>query len=475
MKNIVHKKSVVIVVILCLFFVKCHDDLKEEPFAQFAPEVILTSEKGLSSVLTAAYGESQFQMFAGATINYLGEGPTDIFLQTGGGQNINAQPLLDFTWDSQHPWIGNMWYKSYRAIRDANLFLNNVEGVEFVENNKNELLGEAKFLRAFAYYQLYGWFGPVPIVTGEEEDLFLARATEEDMRTFIETELKEAAELLPPTQAEYGRATKGAALAALTKYYLNTRQWEKTAGTAKQVMDLGIYDLVEDYASIFTVENEGNKENIYVHPATRISGFGNTWMALSRPPNYPITSNQANFAAQFRYYDSFVNTFDPEDERRALFLTEYTTNQGKEVVLLGNDNSRSFKFNDENSNGANQGNDFVLIRFADILLARAEALYHLEGLTQEVLGLINRVRKRADVEVVTISDFGDISFSDFLLEERTREFYSESKRREDLLRHDKFIEQAVARGKNAEPYHKLYPIPQSEIDANPNLEQNPGY
>src|SRR5690606_12480916 len=117
------------------------------------------------------------------------------------------------------------------------------------------------------------------------------------------------------------------------------------------------------------------------------------------------------------------------------------------------------------------GNDIVLMRYADILLARAEALNEISGPTQESIDLINEVRVIAGVPELQLVDFPDKeSLRDHILAERGWEFHTEALRRQDLIRHGKFISGALARGKTAaRPHHVLYPIPQREIDANPNL------
>jgi hypothetical protein len=122
------------------------------------------------------------------------------------------------------------------------------------------------------------------------------------------------------------------------------------------------------------------------------------------------------------------------------------------------------------------GNDFPIIRYADILLSRAEALNELAGPSEEAISLINLVRQVAGVPPVLLSDFnGKEELRDHILDERSWEFFTEELRRQDLIRHGKFIELANERGKSAFDYHVLFPIPQNEIDRNPNLEQNPGY
>ncbi|HUV83193.1 MAG TPA: RagB/SusD family nutrient uptake outer membrane protein, partial [archaeon] len=126
--------------------------------------------------------------------------------------------------------------------------------------------------------------------------------------------------------------------------------------------------------------------------------------------------------------------------------------------------------------GDANGIDFMRVRYADILLSLAEALNELNGPNQVSIDLINQIRVRAGTNIVQLSDFSTKeSLRDHLLKERLWEFYYEAMEREDLLRHGKFISNAQARGINAQDYHKVFPIPQSEVDTNPMIVQNPGY
>lgn len=119
---------------------------------------------------------------------------------------------------------------------------------------------------------------------------------------------------------------------------------------------------------------------------------------------------------------------------------------------------------------------FVYVRFADILLAKAEALNEKDGPNSESINLINKIRLRANATEIKAGDFSTKEeLRDFILEERGREFYSEGLRREDLIRHGKFISGAVERGKDAKPHQILFPIPQRQIEANDKLVQNEGY
>lgn len=474
--NITNRFKYILIVLLAFATVSCHDDLEEIPFNSLSPENFLVTEQGLDKLLTAAYAGMQLHEFPIVQIHYMEEGPTDLFFETGGGQARLAGFFQDWAWGPDHNWINARYNNFWPVIRDVNVFLENVEGVGFENADKETRIAEAKFIRAFQYYWLTKFYGSVVLITSTENiDPFPSKTPLSEINTFIESELLATVPDLPLVQSEKGRITKGAALALLTKFYLNTKQWQKSADAAMDLINLGQYSLMPDYTTMFNVENEqNNSEYIFIFPQIAQNGLGNQWMALSRPPRYPAPG-LANFAAQFRYYDDFVNSFDINDDRRKLFLTEYTDTNGDFIQLLGNNNSRSFKFNDPNADVATQGNDIPIIRYADILLSRAEALNEINGPTQEAIDLINAVRNRANLDDLILSDFTKESLRDHILQERAWEFYSEFRRRSDLIRHGKYIQQALDRGINAQEFRRLYPFPQAEVDANPNLEQNPGY
>ena len=478
MKNILYKRFIRSAFILSLVpFSACEKALDEDNFSQLSTDEFLKTESGIKALSISAYSNAQFVAFPmNVKINF-GELPTDIMFQAGGGVAGNAAQLYNFTWEPTMEWFNlQTWNKVYRAVRDANILLEHVDGAPMSETQKNTYKGEVKFLRAFSYYLLNDWYGPVPLNTSSTENTTgIHRATETEMNSFLETELTEAAALLPVTQSEYGRATKGAALGFLTKFYLNTKQWQKCADAALAVMNLAVYDLYPNYVNMFKVENERNKEFIFTSPSVNIAGQGNQWMAVAFPATYPRLANQASFASNYKLYDNFVNSFAANDARRGSILTSYTAVNGSTVTLLGKNDSRSFKyFPDPASLSADAGNDIPELRFADILLARAEALNELIGPTQENIDLINRVRARANVTLLSLASFTKEKLRDAILDERKWEFFTEGFRRQDLIRHGKFISNAVARGKNAKDFQLRYPIPQTEIDVS-KIQQNDGY
>lgn len=465
----------------------CKDDpLKENPYSQASPEILLKTESGVESLLASAYANASFMQRT--RVNQLNEWMTDISWQTGGGENRAAVLFINFNWD---PTTGDIvgWYNThYNGIRDANTLLDNIDAAEFAQAKKDQFIAEARFVRAFAYYQLYKKFGPTPLRTSTEDELELPRASEEEMQTFIETELREAIPNLPdPGTEQYGRATKGAARGVLAKFFLNTKQWQKTADMTQEIIDMNYYELFDDYAHMFDVANEGNKEMLWVFTADPSVPPANNIMNGTQPPGWSVwpktgleyQSNWNNWASQYRIREDFYNSFEDGDERLEPFMTEYVNAKGDTVDLLNDfqDNIRAFKYVPTSAAQGNfYGNDWPIVRYADILLSRAEALVHLNGLNQESIDLVNQVRERAGLDDVTLADFtSDQDLLDHILDERGWEFYYEGKRREDLIRNGKFIEMAQDRGINAKDYQVRFPIPQPAMDSNPALEQNEGY
>jgi len=479
-----------IILSLCLIitFSGCKKMLEVVPEGEFAPDNVLTSQAGIKALLYSAYQNYQNQPNTRDIIN-ISEVTTDMAINSGGNENLFLTQFINFAWD---PSIGQVqtaiWGPSYRVIRDANLVLENIDKVQATDQVKLLYASEARFLRALSYANLYSWYGPVPLKVNSTQEQNQARATDDEIKSFIETELNACVEGLPDPGKEevFGRATKGAALGILAKFLLNTRQWQKAADAAKRVMDLNYYQLYPVFKDMFKVENEGNKEMVFVMPAKNEFDFGNWFAAGAMPPGFVSTPQLPeykwvpgiqNFATQYRLRDEFVNTFAPNDARYVLVVRSYINTAGATINLRTTpNNTRSLKYFDNAAVSNAHGNDIPIIRYADILLTRAEALNEVNGVNAESISLINQVRTRAGISDILISDVPNKeAFKDMILRERGWEFISESKRREDLIRQDKFISLAKARGINASDERVLFPIPQSEIDANTAIVQNKGY
>ncbi len=472
----------------------CKKFLKEEVYTQYDPSAFLKDKAGVDALLTGAYARSRIVAYDSRNYTYLmNEITTDIAYEKGGGLERDAAPYVEFRWATNDQFLNSFWVKMYGAVASANTVLGVVDGLtDIAPADLNIIKGEARFIRAVSYYFLYNLFGPTPIIEiakGATPDEIEAigkstpRAAKDVFVKYLIDDLVFAAENLPKEENPIGRATKGAALAVLTKLYLHEKDWDKVIETSQKVTDLNYYSLYPDFKTLFAVSGEGNKEFIYRAPCIAQNGFQNNYIAHAFPPNYQILSNWANFGADFRTYTAFYKTFESADVRKDLIITQYVNTSGTTVQLLednaGNPLNRAASFKyvpDPAAVGEFNGNDIVYVRLADILLSRAEALNEKNGPNTESIDLINQVRTRAKAPLKSIADFTTKEeLRDFILAERGREFYTEGLRREDLIRHGKFISGAITRGYNAGEHQVLFPIPQQQRDANSNLGQNDGY
>lgn len=469
-------------ILLLLGAAACDKPLEEEVYSSFGPNNFFKTADDAEALLNAAYALEQKQGTDGfRNIFVMAEVTTDLLIIREGGLRGLAQPLEDFTWNASHEFFDVAWTRYYSAIYRANLVVDNVPNISFDEERKKQIVAEARFLRASGYISLYDLFGPTPIITNSvsnSEDR-PARASKEEFIRFVTSELNAVSEILPVTARQYGRATKGAALAFLTKFYLNNKDWQNASETAQKVIDLNTYSLFNaaNRTDLFKLANEKNSEFIYVRPHIAQPGLGTNYLPHAAPPNYKYKGAvKANYATQLKTLSAFYDSFDPKDQRLGAFLTEYDDLNGKHIIL-GQDDKRSFKFEEDlPATGADLGNDFPVVRYADILLSKAEALNELQGPTPEAISLINQVRGKAGITPLAIADFASKeALRAHILKERGWEFFSEELRRQDLIRHGKFIELAKGRGKVAFDHQVLFPLPQSEIDRNPSLKQNEGY
>lgn len=468
----------------------CEGILEEPVKSQFTESTLLATKSGIESVLADAYSKD------GGIRDVVkrGEMTTDIMWQTGGGENGTAVPLINFRWDSSSTLEAFNWMNHWEEIRNTNIVLANTPGASGFnsETERTALMAEARFLRAWAYYQLWDQFGPVPLRKSLDDPLELPRATDEEFKEFIESELKAVIPDLYETgkQVAYGRAHKGAAQTLLCIWYLNTHQWQNCANMAQEIISSNKFALCPDYNQMFALENERNTEFIWVKTYLANSGSTNNLLATNLPWDFykgldggidgVINERWSNFASQYRFYDDFYYSFAPEDQRKGRILTKYEDSKGKVVDLLVDytDATRGMKYPpDPNASGNNHGNDFPFFRYAEVLLARAEALNELNGPNQESVDLINQIRNRASLDNVNLSDFhSKEELLEQLLNERKWEFWNEGKRRRDLIRTNRFIKCAHDRGiTNAKDTHVWFPIPQSAIDASSLLNQNDGY
>lgn len=373
-----------------------------------------------------------------------------------------------FTEKPSNGILSSYWANFNNNVYRCNLLLDQIDGANFAENLKKQYKGEAMFIRALNYFNMYRIWGGVPAtkhVVSAAEALKVARYSDEQMFDLIAGDLKEIVDnnYLPETysSADMGRATSGAAKALLGKVYLTFHKWTEAKDILSQL--IGKYQLVSPIAQVFNVDNKNNNEIIFaVHFNKEIEGEGHSyWYNLT---NASDDTNQTS---------SLLNTFPTGDTRKDLI----TYVQVEKNVRLMN------KFYDTKSpTFKTVGNDLILLRYADVLLMYAEALNEIQYDASEgslALKYLNAVRQRAGISNLTAKQLPtQEKFRKGILVERQREFPYEGQRWFDLVRMG-FAKSVMAEnGVEIKDYQLLFPIPQQEIEKVGNksiLWQNPGY
>lgn len=373
-----------------------------------------------------------------------------------------------FTEKPSNGILSSYWANFNNNVYRCNLLLDQIDGANFAENLKKQYKGEAMFIRALNYFNMYRIWGGVPAtkhVVSAAEALKVARYSDEQMFDLIAGDLKEIVDnnYLPETysSADMGRATSGAAKALLGKVYLTFHKWTEAKDILSQL--IGKYQLVSPIAQVFNVDNKNNNEIIFaVHFNKEIEGEGHSyWYNLT---NASDDTNQTS---------SLLNTFPTGDARKDLI----TYVQVEKNVRLMN------KFYDTKSpTFKTVGNDQILLRYADVLLMYAEALNEIQYDASEgslALKYLNAVRQRAGISNLTAKQLPtQEKFRKGILVERQREFPYEGQRWFDLVKMG-FAKSVMAEnGVEIKDYQLLFPIPQQEIEKVGDksiLWQNPGY
>ncbi|MCF0175900.1 MAG: RagB/SusD family nutrient uptake outer membrane protein, partial [Bacteroidales bacterium] len=333
-----------IIVLSAMTLPGCEGALQEEVFSQYAPSTLLTTKVGIERVLFSAYGYAAINGNFGGNMQFQEEWTCDQFWETGGAVNQQYVPMANFTFTSEYPthWT-TLWNRFYFGIRDCNIVLENLDNAPIDDDTKKLLSAEARFIRASIYFKASSLWGAVPLKKSQSDPSDMERTPADEIGKFVEEELLAIVNDLPEKGTkgyEYGRATKGAAQAYLMDYYLNTKQWQKCADMADNIIKGGKYKLWNDYTTLFSADNERtNDEYIWVYTCSTLAGPGNEILNGAFPDDYKSmtdgskvwTSNMRNWARMDRVLNSFYNTFDPQDIRRSCIITEYLNSKGTKV------------------------------------------------------------------------------------------------------------------------------------------------
>jgi hypothetical protein len=385
-----------------------------------------------------------------------------------------------------------LWISSYSGIEKANWIITKVPDASMDETRKKQIIGEAYFLRAFYFWTLAKNFGDVVIKTEPsitEAKAYFPKSPKADVYKQIYNDLDQATQagLLSYPANEKGRPSKEAVDALYAKAALYNEDWAKALEKAQTVITSGKYALMPNVMDVFSYlkEDEARKENIWAFEADPITpGNSHQLVGLAGPVGsagveYAKTSYGSMFA-----YMSFFNSFDPKDKRRQLMDTTFLDKSGKwvaqkSITPITTDAVLIKKYQDPVSSTGLIPN-IPILRLADIYLIAAEAEAHLNGPSAKAYEYINAIRTRAGLAELTKGLAKD-AFIDAVIQERSWELFAEGDRWYDLTRTDKFLTvipkavNSVYPKRPVQAKHKYFPIPQDEINANPQLEQNPDW
>lgn len=486
-------------ILVCAAAVAVSCTLERENYDEIYVDNFYKTENDLKLATTSLYHTFN--------TNWLSDADRGVFCSDKYGYHVFTEMTTDamvctWGWDFDelllHKWyaaksggeMGIFWacYNHYNAISAARNVTRDIEKCTLDDNIKRLYIAEAKAIRAWVGLFLYDLFGPIPVAPDSVLDdpetiVYLPRLTEAEYTGFMEDELKYAIEFLPEYASERGRLTKGAARMILLKFYMIQRDFEKALPIAHDLYNMeaqGIYTLL-DYEYVFSKEGIGNKEIILQIPCN-VNDMPNYWVAHVIPTNYPWPAPQASNWGAYRIPWDFYDTFDPTDKRLSGIIAEYTATDGTSVTRGNGELAMGAipaKYGvDMNQIGSGTAIDVIVYRFSDVLLSLAECINETNGPTQEATDLVDRVRTRAGLGGLSDAEKADKdSFNEAILKERGHEFYAEGLRRQDLIRHGKYISSAQQRpGNQTASYKTRFPIPTSFItESNEEVKQNTGY
>ena len=405
---------------------------------------------------------------------------------TPGDTGADKDKLDNFTESSTDISVNELWVANYRGITRANLALSVLPDIEIEESLKARLIGEAKFLRAYYYWNLVRTYGGVPLINSVIDptnqaavNQAMVRASAGQVYNQIISDLECGMDSLW-TKAEYqttdvGRATQGAATGLLAKVYMYQKNWQKAYDLTQQVISSGEYALVPDYATIWREIGENSSESLF-----EVQAVGGP-LALGVQQYTMVQGVRPQFGWGFNTpTESLANDYEEGDPRRdaTIIFPGETLWDGVEIDSVTVNpmyNQKAYiSITQETYNGddAQTNKNLRILRYAEVLLINAEAANEL-GNSSGALNSLNQVRQRVGLPDVT--EAGQAQLRQIIWHERRVELAMEHDRFYDLVRQGRAAEilgpLGFVSGRN-----EIFPIPQSQIDISNNLlTQNPGY
>jgi tetratricopeptide (TPR) repeat protein len=421
---------------------------------------------------------------------------THYILNTGNRGFEDAEAIDGFLDDPLNGRTNAKYYNNFILIGRANQIISRIDEATFAQSSKDNIKGQALFLRALAYFDLVQYYGAVPlhlVPTTTMENASLPRSTVDEVYNQIISDATEAGELLPlKSDQQLGRATKGSANTLLGNVYLVLKRWADAEAILKQVATMG-YSLVPVYADVFKTTNENNLESIfevqYLAGATQGQQSNFIYNFLPRLSDPSVITGVAGSANSQGGWNTptpdLIADYDPGDSRK-----------DASIAFIGG-YPYIKKYMNPHSIWNNTDDNFPIYRYAEVLLMIAEALNE-QNKSAEALPYLNQVRDRAfGAGVSPVRNTNQEALREDILHERRIELAFENKRWLDLVRTGKAVEVMNAQGAkikaNPEAYYYsggfkpiaasynvtddrlLFPLPFRELQLNKALEQNNGY
>ena len=460
----------------------------DPPYAQDAENFFQTPED-FDRALTGAYDLLQSSFIS----LWIGEIASDNAIA--GGESVNDSKGLhdidNMTHGGVNAELRSVFRWNYTGITRVNYILEHQNNIDFV--GKAHILAEAKFLRAYYFFELVKFFGDVPLIIdkriGIEEARAIARSPKAEVYAQIEADLLAAAAVLNSVAAQKGRATKGAAKALLGKVYLYQNKFTEAAAIFEEIIDSGQYSLYQDYSQLFSVAAEGNPETIFDIEYTGLEGGsygclicleGNAAVGFQGIRQYtgPVYGDGNSYNLPTAELYAAFSPIDPRRGATVLDIEAFIAAQANPASITyaigagghtGYYNNKYIKKQGEiglPDNDLTSPVNYRVLRYADVLLMAAEANYQI-GNASRATALVNQIRQRAGIPGASVNSIEKVYL------ERRLELSGEGLRFFDLVRTGQAAQYipGFVTGK-----HELFPIPQVEIDlAGGNWSQNPGY
>ncbi|SDM05580.1 RagB/SusD family nutrient uptake outer membrane protein [Kriegella aquimaris] len=490
------KKIILIILMIFMGLTSCDDIITEKPIDFLVPGSFPANEQDAMAATTAAYTRLHSSIIS----FYYGFTPSDIAFQ---GQH-NMRPVSWFLdLNANNGDATAMWQQNFQGIALANTVIQFVPDVEMNDEALQErLIAEAKFLRAFYYFELVRVYGGVPIINEvviNTEDLIgITRNSVEEVYVLIEQDLTEALAVLPNDYVgeDLGRATKWAATALLAKVHLTQGEWKEASTRTQQVIASGMFGLVADYNSLWSQNAEyvpmpdknGNLVNEIVFDIqfeqNERNDFKQSWTASRDTEIVGATNAVGGGWENMLPTTDYLAMFEVGDLRKDIsYVTELNGNilESPRTPGAGPISGKYLNADGDPPKSNNGSQNTYVIRYSDVLLMKAEAENELNG-PSGAYQFINQVRDRAGLSPLAALD--QASFRQAIRKERATELGFEGHRKFDLLRWGVFVEtirnvndtHMETPAANIQEHHVLLPVPAREREISEgSLTQNPGY